>query len=91
LAQKYLSKNKKYEFDGDTKCGEEASSTLICRVFGIFPHLSPNPFFHSITVVASEKILGVKIKALTRVARWFIFKPKITIWVSFGGPWNGKC
>jgi hypothetical protein len=24
------------------------------------------------------------------VARWFIFKPKITIWVNFGGPWNGK-
>jgi hypothetical protein len=26
----------------------------------------------------------------TRVARWFIFKPKIPIWVSFWGPWNGK-
>jgi hypothetical protein len=26
-----------------------------------------------------------------RVARWFIFKPKIPIWVNFGGPWNGKC
>jgi hypothetical protein len=26
-----------------------------------------------------------------RVARWFIFKPKIPIWVYFGGPWNGKC
>jgi hypothetical protein len=24
------------------------------------------------------------------VARWFIFKPKIQIWVYFGGPWNGK-
>jgi hypothetical protein len=24
-----------------------------------------------------------------RVARWFIFKPKIPIWVNFGGPWNG--
>jgi hypothetical protein len=23
---------------------------------------------------------------LTRVARWFIFKPKIPIWVTFGGP-----
>jgi hypothetical protein len=21
-----------------------------------------------------------------RVARWFIFKPKIPIWVNFGGP-----
>jgi hypothetical protein len=25
-----------------------------------------------------------------RVARWCIFKPKIPIWVNFGGPWNGK-
>jgi hypothetical protein len=26
-----------------------------------------------------------------RVARWFVFKPKIPIWVNFGGPWRGKC
>jgi hypothetical protein len=25
-----------------------------------------------------------------RVARWFIFEPKIPIWVNFGGPWIGK-
>jgi hypothetical protein len=25
------------------------------------------------------------------VARWFIFEPKIPIWVKFGGPWNGEC
>jgi hypothetical protein len=25
------------------------------------------------------------------VARWFIFIPKILIWVYFGGPRNGKC
>jgi hypothetical protein len=25
------------------------------------------------------------------VARWYIFIPKIQIWVNFGGPWNGKC
>jgi hypothetical protein len=25
-----------------------------------------------------------------KVARWFIFKPKIPIWVKFGGPWKGK-
>jgi hypothetical protein len=23
-------------------------------------------------------------------ARWFIFKPKIQIWVNFKWPWNGK-
>jgi hypothetical protein len=26
-----------------------------------------------------------------RAARWFILRPKIPIWVYFGGPWNGKC
>jgi hypothetical protein len=25
-----------------------------------------------------------------RVARWNVFKPKIRIWVNFGGPWNEK-
>jgi hypothetical protein len=27
----------------------------------------------------------------TRVARWYIFKPKIPIWGNFGGPWNIQC
>jgi hypothetical protein len=25
-----------------------------------------------------------------RVARWFVFKPKIQIWVNFGGSCNGR-
>jgi hypothetical protein len=25
-----------------------------------------------------------------RVARWYIFKPKIPIWVHFESPWTGK-
>jgi hypothetical protein len=25
-----------------------------------------------------------------RVARWYIFKPKITVWVNFGGQWRWK-
>jgi hypothetical protein len=25
-----------------------------------------------------------------RVARWYIFKPKIPLWVNFGRPWNRK-
>jgi hypothetical protein len=28
---------------------------------------------------------------LTRVARWFVFKPKIQIWVNFGGSCKGRC
>jgi hypothetical protein len=27
----------------------------------------------------------------SRFARWFVFKPKIPIWVNFGEPENGKC
>jgi hypothetical protein len=26
----------------------------------------------------------------SRVARWYIFKQKILIWVHYGGSWNGK-
>jgi hypothetical protein len=33
----------------------------------------------------------ITLPLMTRVARWFIFKPNIPIWVNFGGPWNGKC
>jgi hypothetical protein len=25
------------------------------------------------------------------VARWYVFKPKIPIWVNYGGPQSGKC
>jgi hypothetical protein len=27
----------------------------------------------------------------SRVARWYIFEPKIQIWVNFGGSFNGRC
>jgi hypothetical protein len=26
-----------------------------------------------------------------RVARWFVFEPKIPIWINFGGPCDGRC
>jgi hypothetical protein len=35
--------------------------------------------------------LLMKNESQTRVAGWFIFKPKIQIWVHFEGPWNGNC
>jgi hypothetical protein len=35
-----------------------------------------------------EKKLALPI---SRVAGWYIFEPKIPIWVNFGGPKNGKC
>jgi hypothetical protein len=28
---------------------------------------------------------------LSCVARWFVFKPKIQIWVNFGGSFDGRC
>jgi hypothetical protein len=35
--------------------------------------------------------LSANNKNPTRVARWFVFKPKIPSLVKFGGPWNRKC
>jgi hypothetical protein len=36
-------------------------------------------------------VLSIALQQWTRVARWFIFKPKIPIWVNFGGPYiDGK-
>jgi hypothetical protein len=32
--------------------------------------------------------LATIVEQVTRVARWFVFKPNIPIWVNFGGPWN---
>jgi hypothetical protein len=29
-------------------------------------------------------------RVMSSVARWFIFKPKIKIWINFGGPYFGK-
>jgi hypothetical protein len=33
----------------------------------------------------------LRIVLQTRVARWYIFKPEIPIWVNFGGSCNGRC
>jgi hypothetical protein len=41
------------------------------------------------SVLKQTQLLGMCLHC--RVARWFIFKPKIPILVNFGGPWNGKC
>jgi hypothetical protein len=39
---------------------------------------------------AAEKQQQIELIA-TRVARWCILKPKIAIWVNFGGSCNGRC
>jgi hypothetical protein len=38
-----------------------------------------------------ERASQPKLWLSSRVARWHIFKPKIPIWVNFGGPCNGRC
>jgi hypothetical protein len=34
---------------------------------------------------------GHSARCNNRVARWYIFKPKIQIWVIFLGAYNGRC
>jgi hypothetical protein len=44
------------------------------------------------TKQCSTKSLGAAGRPLpTRLARWFIFLPKITIWVNFGWSYIGRC
>jgi hypothetical protein len=38
----------------------------------------------------TAKNLEIKLALMTRVARWCIFKPKIQIWVKFGGSCNRR-
>jgi hypothetical protein len=38
-----------------------------------------------------EYYVMVDIDYLSRAAGWFIFKPKIPIWVNFGVRYIGKC
>jgi hypothetical protein len=52
---------------------------------------SPNIEVLFNTVKVMHYIILTKKRLGFRVARWFIFKPKIPIWVHFGGPWKGKC
>jgi hypothetical protein len=40
----------------------------------------------SVLLSTSSGLIAVCKGARTRVARWFIFKPKVPIWVNFGGP-----
>jgi hypothetical protein len=37
-----------------------------------------------------SKNCPMKTIAQRRIARWFLLRPKLPIWVYFGGPWNGK-
>jgi hypothetical protein len=66
------------------------------RQLSALPRWAPLFFFgqNFCTGGGSHLTINISIrKRLTkaRVARWFVFKPKIPIWVNFGGPSNGKC
>jgi hypothetical protein len=39
----------------------------------------------------SARLFWFDLIILFRVARWFVFKPKIPIWVNFGGSCGGRC
>jgi hypothetical protein len=65
----------------------------VCEVTGqklpFFVHLRKSSFVCSafvVVVVAFFLKNGRFAGNLSRVARWFVFKPKIPIWVNFGGP-----
>jgi hypothetical protein len=42
------------------------------------------------TISGKTEMSVYQIQMSTRVARWFVFKPKIPIWVNFGGSCYGK-
>jgi hypothetical protein len=42
---------------------------------------------HGIQIVSMD----AKVSARTRDARWFVFRPKIPLWVNLGASCNGKC
>jgi hypothetical protein len=52
----------------------QVTSLSRCSSYVIFFSKNPNS--------ASSRLNNVSV----RVARWFVFKPKIPIWVNFGGP-----
>jgi hypothetical protein len=58
------------------------------------PHLSESPSLYKMVDLGKDgdkKILTWwKSRVGCRVARWFVFKPKIPIWVNFGGSCNEK-
>jgi hypothetical protein len=57
---------------------------ILWSIFIYFPVsvccVSGNPGFEISTKAGDQ----------TKVARWFVFKPKIKIWVNFGGSCYGK-
>jgi hypothetical protein len=60
------------------------------RKFAQFGHRSLESGRAKVTVSNFAPFLGNR-HSRVGGARWFTSKPKILIWVNFGGPWNRKC
>jgi hypothetical protein len=76
------------------------SDALILTSHGLGYILGNFSQTHLVTLIAKRKLFSSglfgKRELLAepiqiRVARWYIFKPKIQIWINFGGFCNGRC
>jgi hypothetical protein len=52
---------------------------------------SENDIHHANWTTAVTTLCRESRYVACRVARWYIFQPKIQFWVIFGGSWNGRC
>jgi hypothetical protein len=53
-----------------------------------YASLANKTFFGKLPIICPVSSIHLCLRI--RVARWFVFKPKIPIWVNFGGSSNGK-
>jgi hypothetical protein len=87
----YVDGNKKYSFLFlKSKLLEVKNITEQGSMLGdffkwsLFKYISCRTGFVSI-------LIDWRVGAASKVARWFVFKPKTPIWLNFGGSCNGSC
>jgi hypothetical protein len=59
--------------------------------FGSDDTISMEPILPRTSAATQARSFSSSLALCSRDARGFVFKPKIPIWVNFGGYWNGKC
>jgi hypothetical protein len=55
---------------------------------------NPGGLGRSASIILKKQSSGLQmvyVEHIARAARWFVFKPKIPVWVNFGGSCNGNC
>jgi hypothetical protein len=83
-------------------CAQVVGTYVRQRMFVKLHWTGPNVGWHRKNLCANKQIItkgslfskwmGTSDSGLSiRVARWFVFKPKIQIWVNFVGSCNGRC